>query len=770
MDKGIYYAHSTSDGNWEPLIDHLNKTASLAEKYADEFHCARIGRQLGLLHDVGKHTLKFQRVLKHQEHKINHAVVAAELYADVDKTSNREYVDNTFIFLMICNALNGHHSLLQGNFNQLSFFDPDNLYPLPDDYNNPGDLQTNDDNKQNALSSSKEYQEILNFVRENGLMLSIESHDYPDVEIMDNATKMLFSRMMFSCLIDADYTATASFENEQPPEISDDRVIKAKEMLDELEAYRNAIISDSDTNNRINELRNEVYLDATLSGAGKTGFYTLTAPTGTAKTLALMKFALEQVAANAQERIIVVLPYLSIITQNADVYRKIFGDDVVLEDDSQTEYSDDARIYADRWDAPIIVTTSVKFFETLFSSKAPTLRKLHRIANAVIVFDESQTLPSFVTDVSIKTLKALPDLFNTTVLLSTATQPSYNYRQELCNYEHNEIISDPKVLYDKYRIAKQTKTVFDTDKLWSYEDLVDYFGDRKQVIYVLNTTGKADKMYHALKDRHEEDSVFLLSSRLCVGHKMKVIKEVKRRLEENLPCYLSSTQCIEAGVDVDFPSGAREYAPFTSIVQTAGRINRNGCKSGKMLVFRSEDNGRFDYPTTDYLNEAAISLNMAEINNSIDTNNLSDIESYYKKLYSGNAAEGHDSEEIRKAEEECDIKEMSEKYQLIDGEKQYTVIVPYNEFLTEYSDFRDKVEKNQYCFCKKDMRKLRDFSVNIYSNGKGGEFIRNHCHRLSLFSPFGISETNWFIADIDDIYNDKTGLQVKEKTGGVLIG
>ena len=152
--------------------------------------------------------------------------------------------------------------------------------------------------------------------------------------------------------------------------------------------------------------------------------YTLTAPTGTAKTLAMMRFALEQAKSNGLQKIIIVLPYLSITTQNAEVYRQIFGNEVVLEDDSMTEYPEEMRMYVDRWNAPIIITTSVKFFETMQAAKASELRRLHEITNAVVIFDEAQTLDSEFTDITVKTLMALPKMYRTTVVFSTATQPA----------------------------------------------------------------------------------------------------------------------------------------------------------------------------------------------------------------------------------------------------------------------------------------------------------------------------------------------------------
>ena len=764
----IYYAHSKKDKK-ELLIDHLRETGKLASEFAGSIGYERLGLQLGLIHDVGKHTKRFQKVLQNKLHKINHAVVAAECYADM---ANESICADEFIYLMICHCLNAHHSELRGNFKEIG---KHGIYIRPKSFDDAESL-TDDRDKQNALSSEREFSEVECFIEDNDLLLRLENSDYPDISSMTNAEKMLFVRMMQSCLVDADYSATATFEDSEYAKTLVDKKLNIDKMLRQLEDFHNQKVSESDPTNPINKLRNLVYQDAADAGKHGTQFYTLTAPTGTAKTLAMMRFALENAKANQKSKIIIVLPYLSITSQNTKVYQDIFGTDVVLEDDSTTMYPDELRIYADRWNSQIIVTTSVKFFETLQSAKASDLRRLHQIANSVVVFDESQTLASDLTDITVNTLRGLVKNFGVTVVFSTATQPSYRYRKALQDFTAEEIIKNTKQLYKDYEEAKKTSVKFSTDHDWTDDDIADYFENYKQAICVANTTGKALSLYQTFENRYGEGSCLYLSSRLCPDHKKAVIKEIDNRLKNDAPCYLLSTQCVEAGVDFDFPAGAREYAPLTSISQTAGRINRNGKRTqAEMLVYRSDRHGKYDFPSVDYRNSAVTTYHMACDKTRaypLNTNCLQDIDTFYKKIFSGDNAEGHDKEEIQKAEKNCDIQSMAKEYRMIEDKNQCNVIVPYKERIDEFNTLAEKLSDSDYILSKKELFSHHGITVSVTATGKALSFIETHCNQLKLYSPIldAPVDVNWYIADMDNIYDPKTGLKTKEnlEEGGML--
>ena len=758
----IYEAHPG-----ESLIHHLTLVANLAERYGTEIGVGGLARQLGLLHDVGKHTAKFQRVLKHELGKIDHAIVAAEIYNDSRYGNGScQYIKDESIHIIMLRILAGHHFAFKGDYDT----DNDELYFGDGYFHLPFDFTkrniTEDNGKENAIGSQKEYDEIGKYVLENDLLIPIDESEYASFKSMDNATKMLFVRMLFSCLVDADYTASANTDKEIRDFTEIHEISDAEMMLVLLHGYREQLCMNSAQDSGINLLRSTVYRDADEMGKKlPIGIYTMTAPTGTGKTLALLKFALEQAKRNGQKRIFVVLPFLSIISQNAETYKSIFGDNAVLEDDSIVENDEETKELAEKWDMPIIVTTTVRFFQTMFAAEPPSLRKLHQIANSVVVFDEAQTLPYDLTSITMRALSALPQYFGTTVLLSTATQPDYKERRDL-TWKAEEIIKDPKKLYNDYNIVKNTEVVFDIIKDYTMEDIAECFCEYPQALYICNTTKKAKKLFDAVSGRIGTEDVFLLTSRLCTSHKNSLIQEVRSRLGNGERCHLISTQGVEAGVDIDFPQGCREYSPFTSITQAAGRINRNGKRKGKMLVFRFEGDTKYDFPDQSYQNEANISYSMAcRKNGLIDINNLENIEFYFQCLYGGYA--GEDREGIQRCEMEENIFTLSQEYRLIEDKGQYTIIVPYDK--EEFNVWRDELVKSGYRIQKRNMKKYQKYCVRLIGNGKTGEFIRTHCHQLMVRTKYGDAYIPWFIADKDDIYDGKTGLRTEEIAGGIFI-
>lgn len=764
-EEKVFYAHTSSHGN-EPLEDHLRLVGDLAETFGADFESSKITKTIGNVHDIGKRTVKFSRVLERMESKVNHAIVGAEYLHNECFLENekRRYIEDRMMHLIICAAIKGHHSRMGESFSRK--YDLEEMYQLPeaDEFDMP-----DGDGKVNALSSLKEYEAVAQYAEDNKLVGHIEKTDYLPLEIMDEYAKMLYARMIFSSLVDADYTATAKFCDDI--ELEEDKILNADKCIGDLNAYRNKILANADPSLEINRLRNKVYNDAEAAGKLGRGFYSMTAPTGTAKTLALMRFALEQAKVNGYKRIFVVLPYLSIISQNADVYRKAFGNNIVFEDDSDTKYNEAAQRMVDRWNAPIIITTSVKFFETLFTDYAAPSRKLHQIANSAVVFDECQVLPHDLTSCTIMTLKALVDHFNVSVLLSTATFPKYQYRREIPDgFQMTEVIKNVKTLYCDYDKIKKTKIIVRKEEI-DFQDLREYAQDKKQVLFVFNTVGKALSMYKILKDVKEGSIVFYLSSDLCTEHKKTVIRKVKAMLDQGQECYLVSTQCIEAGVDIDFPTGVREYAPLSSIIQTAGRINRNGKRYGEFVIFMLKDTNVYGFPSSAYYTEACRTRALAERHQELNLNDIELMDEYYSELYGQDTSTGADRSEIREACKKLDVKKICDEYKLIDSTGQCTVIVPYAAKREEFESLLKTIRAQDYCITRKQMALCPDFRVNRYMNGKKAEFIKMHCHQLHVRlgrnrEKVGI---DWYIADIDEIYDEKTGLQREEMSEAYML-
>ena len=742
-----YYAHKYKDQT-ELLIDHLHDTADLAESFASQFGSGIIGKQLGLLHDVGKHTINFQEVLNRKLTGINHAIVGAEVYFDRCRLG---MIPNRRLALYICMCINCHHSSLHSQ----------DFYSILSDFQSLAQTLTDDRGKKNALSGKEEWEKILAYVEKENLVIKINKGEYLDIKKMSSACRMFYARMLFSCLVDADYTATAGFENEYYKLESEGTPLEPEKRIKELNKYRkDAFFGSPDT--PINRLREQVYKNA---GEVKctTSVYTMTAPTGTGKTLALINFALHQAIQNKQNRIFIVLPYLSIITQNADIYRRIFGDNVVLEDDSQTVYSDRTRLLSDRWTAPLIITTSVRFFETLFRVKPTDIRRLHQVAKSVIVFDEAQTLPLGITDITMETMKELADNYGSTILFSTATQPQYKFRKNLAElpFSTTEVIQNHEKLFQEYDSVKKTKTVFSIDHIWTYDDLADYFEGEKQVLIIFNTVAKSQTMYQQLKDVQGQDLAYLSSS-LCPAHRRDMLTHITEKLDAAERIWLVSTQCIEAGVDIDFPCGAREIAPYTSIVQSAGRINRNGKADGKFLVFQMEDQGNRGYPSTDYKNQAMITLSMAK-RSEIRINDPNSISAYYKSLFTESSSGEEDKREIIDAVESEDFEALSEAYHLIDKGGQDMVIVPYLKEL--YDETKKKLEDYNWSITKDIMKAVHDITVTV----KLKEEMKIYCRQLQLFTRQGSELTNWYLLEEQSLYSQELGFVQTTDIGAALF-
>ena len=747
MEMSDYFAHTCGDKK-EDLLDHLKKTADLAKLFTKDFGSAAVGSQIALLHDVGKHTVYFQEVLERKRKGIDHAIVGAEVYSEL---CGYGWIPNKRLALTICMCIACHHSVLHRETG----------YPVPTDFKSIIQTLTGDREKKNALSSHKEWEQILDFVRNNELMIKISKSDYLDIKSMNHLTRMFYARMLFSCLVDADYTATASFEDPQYQQKAEGEALDPQKRIEDLQEYRHRYFSNCPSS-LMNQLRERVY-QAAENSKGSPGLYTMTAPTGTGKTLAIAAFALSHAAANGQKRIFIVLPYLSIITQNSEIYRKIFGKDVILEDDSQTEYTERTRLLSDRWSSPIIVTTSVRFFETLFRVRTTDVRRLHQVANAVIVFDEAQTLPLGVTDSTLEIMQELTKNYNTTILFSTATQPNYQYRKYLSQLplKSREIIHNRDELFRLYDQAKNTTVTFSTDRIWTYKDLKFHYQNEKQVLFVFNTVKKASEMYSLIKNL-EHIEVFYLSSALCPQHRLDMLEALRIKLSEKASVWLISTQCIEAGVDIDFPSGAREIAPYTSIIQTAGRINRNGKVEGKMLVFQMEDEKGRGYPGTDYKNEAMISLSMAR-RQAINLNALDALDEYYRRLFTESSSGEKDKIEIRQAIEEEDYEALSDAYQLIEQRNQDVVIVPYSKEL--YDNIKRELKDENWCLTKDIMKKAHNITVSV----KLREEMKLWCRQLFLKTRQGPEHTNWYLLEEHSKYLPDLGFVQDLDVGPALF-
>ena len=362
-------------------------------------------------------------------------------------------------------------------------------------------------------------------------------------------------------------------------------------LLDRLNAYIRPWFPG---NTELNRKRCAILSQCLEKASRPRGIYSLTVPTGGGKTVSSLAFALKHAVENGLDRVIYVIPYTSIIEQNAAVFREILGENNVVEHHSGVRYDDDdetnktnrfQRLAAENWDAPVVVTTAVQFFESLYSSRSSQCRKLHNIANSVVIFDEAQMIPTCHLLPCVGAMASLVSQFRATVLLCTATQPVLgDLLRRFCPGQQIEELC-PAVAENFRNFRRVT---YRDGGEQSDEALAGELCREKQVLCIVNTRKAAQKLYDLLP----EEGRFHLSTLLYPAHRKEVLRTIRRRLKDGLPCRVVSTSLIEAGVDVDFPAVYRETAGLDSIAQAAGRCNREGKRGAEESVvtyFRSEN-------------------------------------------------------------------------------------------------------------------------------------------------------------------------------------
>lgn len=398
----------------------------------------------------------------------------------------------------------------------------------------------------------------------------------------------MWIRMLFSCVVDADFLDTEAFM-----EPDKGKIRGGNPTLEELSplfaSYMETKVKKADST-RVNAIRSEILKQCVLKASEQPSIFSLTVPTGGGKTLSSMAFAMNHALKHDQRRIIYVIPYTSIIEQTADQLRDIFGD-AVLEHHSninipetEDETFNKSKLASENWDAPIIVTTTVQFFESLYASRPSRCRKLHNIVNSVVILDEAQLLPPDLLNPILRALTELHKNYGVTLLLSTATQPAFGPHKSDFNFEGlpdiKEIIDDPKSLHEKLKRVK-INVPANLSSETSWEELAKELSGYQTVLCVVNRRDDCRRL-HALMP----EGTVHLSALMCGAHRSEVIADIKQRLKDGAPTRVISTQLVEAGVDLDFPVVYRAIAGLDSIAQAAGRCNREGLSDeGKVFVF-----------------------------------------------------------------------------------------------------------------------------------------------------------------------------------------
>jgi len=565
-----YYAHS-KDGppqtEWQSLDMHLKNVANTARHFAESFDAADWGYLAGLWHDVGKYSQAFQDYLRHENNLDASMETAAE--RQDHSSAGAQYAVSSVPILghLLAYAIAGHHSgLLNGR-----------------DVGACQEIRLN--------KSVHPWQHGLKFLPP---FTNIEPPQClrNALSKRDGFSAAFFLRMIFSCLVDADFLDTEGFMKPEQAALRGGWPGNILEQMDNaLTGFVHALDPEDTLVNRQRALARQACLTAATRAPG---LFSLSVPTGGGKTLASLAFALQHAMRNGLRRIIYVIPLTSIIEQNAEVFREalrpveeMLGRDVVLEHHSNLDPEKETetnRLATENWDSPLIVTTSVQFYESLFANRTSRCRKLHRLARSVIILDEAQTLPVDYLKPCLRALEELTTNYRASVVICTATQPAIKRREgfEIGLREPFEIIPNTVELYDRLRRVR----VKDIGEQYD-QDLCERIMSESKVLCVVNTKAHARKLFEAIG---ADNGHFHLSGNMCPAHRSERLERIREYLKKGSVCRVISTQVIEAGVDIDFPVVFRSLAGLDSIAQAAGRCNRNGTlpEGGSVHIFRSE--------------------------------------------------------------------------------------------------------------------------------------------------------------------------------------
>jgi len=566
MDRE-FYAHSLEGrppNEWQTLEEHLKNVANMARSFATDFGAGEWGYLAGLWHDIGKYSEKFQKKLDvregcdaHIETKqgtVDHSTAGAQHAFRTLSDSGK----------ILAYTIAGHHAgLMDGQSNRACLENRLKKIDIPD------------------YSSCPE--QILNTGKLSKLPFDLEVSSSKRAGFQIS----LFIRMIYSCLVDADFLDTEAFMDRERS--SWRRGYPSLDVLrDKLDCALNQKVKTA-PKTPINRHRAAILKDCLDAAELPQGLFSLTVPTGGGKTLSSLAFAIRHALKHNLKRIIYVIPYTSIIEQNAAVFREIMGNDAVLEHHSNFEPGNEdhrSRLASENWDAPIIVTTNVQFFESLFRCRASKCRKIHNMSASVVILDEAQMLPVPLLKPCIEVLRELAASYRTSVILCTATQPALSTSSEFEGGldDVREIISDPGKLYTEFKRVQIEGLSSISDA-----DLAERLLACRQVLCIVNTRKHARRIFERIRDRGEE--CYHLSALMCPEHRTNTLHRIRSVLLEGKTCRVVSTQLVEAGVDIDFPVVFRSLAGIDSIAQAAGRCNREGKleEGGRVFVFSPED-------------------------------------------------------------------------------------------------------------------------------------------------------------------------------------
>lgn len=757
-----FLAHSPVGGVGDAVIDHLQASADLAALFAQDY-AAFEARVAALLHDIAKYGTRFQRRLQGLERHIDHwslgAWIALKHYRDMG--------------IGPAMAIQGHHIGLQSMMEQsLRLLNPQVLV---------------DHHPLGLILSTSDERFVLDRFHADGGHFPTKPDAYrsplrESIRQKINTAAMLDVRMLFSAVVDADFLTTEAHFNRKPGQAPVLRAagarLDADRFADATRSYSDHMQEGSTATAAVRQMRRDLQDACTRAGQAAPGLFTLTAPTGSGKTLATLRFALEHARKNHLRRIIVVLPFLSLIEQTADVYRHALGlradDPLLLEDHSLAdEDSDDGlvRLLAQNWDAPVIITTTVRFFESLFANRPAACRKLHNVVRSVVILDEAQSLPLPLVPFTLAALSHLQSVYGTSIVVSTATQPAFTHlapmiaSQASAGWTTQEIVPPRLHLFERTRrVRVHWPRVLDAARVerTTWDDVAATMLAAQQVGTIVNLKRQCRALYDRIAP-HDPGVTFHVSTDMCPAHRRDVLETVRTRLAQGLTTRVVSTQCIEAGVDLDFPTLLRIWGPLDALAQAAGRCNREGRQPyGDVRVFLppiAEER----YPDPTYANAAAVTKRLfLESGGDLDLQDTALYTRYYRDLYDiVGLTDGKVNGTLAEHIQTWNFVETARAYRLIPRDT-INVLVPYSRHLARYRALRADAEAGG--FGRQWVRQARALSVSLYRaalHTGPGRWLEPVRDRTGL-------PTGWFVYLREEHYSDAVGL-VDPEMDDVLI-
>lgn len=687
QNDNIYIAHSAnSHGIRQTMKEHSFGVGKLMREFALSESFADLYEYCGLIHDMGKYSDSFQKYIAgDSQTKVQHAIFGS-IFALENKLTE------------VALPVFGHHA----------------------------GLPNNSEMRQKIMVEQNTGEETMKvsfkkWSNDTGCDI-VRPEDKTFWELSDVLLQELFVRMLFSSLVDADSLDTERHFWEEKFFTRKSSPFNADEMLGQLQERLKEFEDDNKKKGlTINRLRNEVRLFAESKANLPQGCFSLTLPTGLGKTLCSLSWALHHAQYHRNiKRIIVVLPFINIIEQTAEELKKVFkSGDYVLEHHSNVVYTKDdsneefnsKQLATENWDYAIIITTAVQFFESLFSNKRSHCRKLHNIQDSIIIFDEIQTLPLNVTAPTLTMLDNLQSLCRCSILFCTATQPDFRTRLGFNGINHIEpLVKDPKHVFEKTRrVTYHPINNYNEIPISELADSVLRKG--KSALVVFNTKKKAQQFYNEVKGCNDY-YLFHLSTNMCPRHRKETIRNIKQVLIEGKDIIVSSTQLIEAGVDMDFPAVYREIAPLESIIQSAGRCNREGQLKDEMGMMIDGD--VYLFALIDSCQPSKEYRSWAEFANLLYKGNeemlyAHDFYAYYYRKLVENFA-NTDKFQITDDRRLLNFQDVADKYKIIDNSTQAIFVFKYNK---ESRKLYNRI-KDQDFLTKQDRQEVAQYCVQVY--------------------------------------------------------